>query len=107
MCILLLLGGFLGCCMFFIYLGVKTTFSGGEYVVLVGCFMFLFIFVFISFFICPIASFVLKQNIVNIQVVFNFLLSVGRLLITVVKDDTYAFIFILYVQLNIREAIQL
>jgi hypothetical protein len=93
--------------MFFIYLGVKTTFSCGESVVLVGCFMFLFIFVFISFcFICPIASFVQKQNIVNI-VSFNFLLKVGRMLITVVKDDTYALIFILYMQLNIQEAKQL
>jgi len=33
-----------------------------------------------------------KQNIVNIKTMFNFLLTVGGMLITVVKDDTYAFI---------------
>jgi hypothetical protein len=60
--------GFLVVICFFIYLGVKTTFSGGESVVLVRCFMFLFLFVFISFcLICPIASFVQKRNIVNIK----------------------------------------
>lgn len=44
-----------------------------------------------------------KQNILNIKVMFSFLLSVGGMLITVVKDDTYAFICILYMQLNIQE----
>jgi len=41
-----------------------------------------------------------KQNIINIKPVFNFLLTVGGLLITVVKDDTYAFICILYMHLT-------
>lgn len=48
-----------------------------------------------------------KQNIVNVKAVFNFLLTVGGMLITVVKDDTCVFICILYMQLNIREAKQL
>jgi len=33
-----------------------------------------------------------KQNVVNIKAMLSFLLTVGGMLITVVKDDTYAFV---------------
>jgi hypothetical protein len=32
-----------------------------------------------------------KQNIVNIKAIFSFLFTLGRILLAIVIDDTYAF----------------